>query len=140
MRNFQVKKKHFLLFCLPVSFLRFPLLSPCHFRWFNKERPQNPSSWFASHLWCILRTNGRTLHQTDIHIFTCETFAHKILLDQSHSLRNDLCKCHSHASTRSAFRSVHARVNIYGNLTVLCLARNLSDGEQITIDSLLSLS
>ena len=67
----------------------------------------------------------------DQHINSCESFAHKILNDNSHPLHSELSVCHSHPSTRSAFRLIPARINLYKNSPVPYLARVLTDKNRV---------
>ena len=67
----------------------------------------------------------------DQHIDSCESFAHKILSDHLHPLHSELSVCHSHPSTRSAFRLIPARINLYKNSPVPYLARVLTDKSRV---------
>lgn len=62
----------------------------------------------------------------DEHPSAYEKFTHNLLPDPTHSLHNDLSKCRTRISTRSAFRSILRKLNIYWNRTVPYFARILT--------------
>ena len=70
----------------------------------------------------------------DLHIDSCESFAHKILNDPTHPLHSELSSCYSHPSTRSTFRLIPARIGIYKNSPVPYLARILTDKNRVISD------
>ena len=70
----------------------------------------------------------------DQHITSCISFAHKILADPTHPLYNDLSSCRSHPSTRSQFRHIPSRINIYKNSPIPYLARVLTNTDRIASD------
>jgi hypothetical protein len=73
-----------------------------------------------------------------IHIDSCEKFAHRILGDPSHPLYDPLSSCHSFHSTRSKFRLIPSRINVYRNSPVPYLARVLTNKSQLFNDLVLS--
>ncbi|WP_432422668.1 RNA-directed DNA polymerase [Streptococcus dysgalactiae] len=74
-----------------------------------------------------------------LHFTACEKFAHKILSDPSHPLYGDLSLCRSHPSTRSRFRCLHSRINLYKNSPVPYLARILTNKDRVVSEFLLNL-
>ena len=68
------------------------------------------------------------------HINSCEKFAHRILGDPSHPLHDPLSFCFSYPSTRSKFRLIPSRINMYRNSPVPYLARVLTDKSKVLDD------
>ena len=67
----------------------------------------------------------------DGHIKSCMSLANKILNDPSHPLHLDLSSCRSHSITRSSYRYLPSRINIYKNSPVPYLARLLTNKERV---------
>ncbi|WP_204107535.1 reverse transcriptase domain-containing protein [Streptococcus dysgalactiae] len=68
------------------------------------------------------------------HVENCLAFAHKILRDQTHPLHSDLVMCRSYTSTRSTYRHLSARINLYKNSIVPYLARALTNQAKVLSD------
>lgn len=70
----------------------------------------------------------------DLHIDSCVKFAQKILADVSHPLHVELSSCRSHSITRSEFRLIPSRINVYRNSPVPYLARVLTNESKMVTE------
>ena len=59
------------------------------------------------------------------HLNSCQNFAQRILKDQSHPLNSVMQQIESNNNTRSSYKNIYARTNIYKNSCVPYLARVL---------------
>lgn len=117
--------KHYLPAC--QCFSRTPLSLVSHFCLFVKERRRKPSLGSTYHQCCVSHVAEGAIHQTVR--YGCKK--PKTHSDPSHHLYYDFSKYCSHLLTRSAFRSMPAGINIYGNEAVPYISRTPKNWEQV---------
>lgn len=69
------------------------------------------------------------------HLSACEQFSPKTISNATHPLGGDLSDVGSHISTRSAFRPIKDRIQIYRTSTVSYLVRILTNRDYVSAES-----
>lgn len=65
-------------------------------------------------------------------LFTCKTFADKLLTDPTHLPPDDIARCHSHIFMRLGFRSIPLKIDTHETSTVPYLAYFLTNSDLVS--------